>query len=186
MIQHYWSDEKFGEKWFNYQDVYKRIVESVPSGGHIVEVGAWKGASTSYLAVEAQHKKLRIDVIDNWSGSDEHKNMNDIRENSLFGTFIDNLRPVINLINPIRSDSVTASRMYDEESLDAVFIDADHRYESVKADILAWMPKVKKEGILAGHDYMSEYDGVIKAVNETLSRFETIECLSNKCWFWIK
>ena len=186
MIQHYWSDEKFGEKWFNYQDVYKRIVESVPSGGHIVEVGAWKGASTSYLAVEAQHKKLRIDVIDNWSGSDEHKNMSDIRENSLFGTFIDNLRPVINLINPIRSDSVTASRMYDEESLDAVFIDADHRYESVKADILAWMPKVKRGGILAGHDYMSKYDGVITAVNETLSGFETIESPSNKCWLWIK
>jgi hypothetical protein len=186
MIHHYWGDEKFGEKWFNHKDVYKRIVESVPSGGHIVEVGAWKGASTSYLAVEAQHKKLRIDVVDTWAGSDEHKDMIDIRENSLFGTFIDNLRPVINLINPIRTDSVSASKMYADESLDAVFIDADHRYESVRSDILAWMPKIKKGGILAGHDYMDSYGGVIKAVNETLSGFEIIECSTNKCWLWIK
>jgi hypothetical protein len=179
-------EEKFGEKWFNYQEIYKRIVESVPEGGWIAEVGAWKGASTSYLAVEAQHKKLRIDVIDTWSGSQEHKDMSDIMGNSLFGTFIDNLRPVINLINPIRTDSVSASKMYVDESLDAVFIDADHKYESVVADILSWMPKVKKGGILAGHDYVDSYGGVIKAVNETLSGFEIIECPTNKCWLWIK
>jgi len=175
-------DDKFGEKWFNYQDIYKRIVESVPEGGHIVEVGAWKGASTSYLAVEAQHKKLRIDVVDTWSGSDEHKDMSDIKENSLFGTFIDNLRPVINLINPIRTDSVSASKMYADQSLDAVFIDADHRYESVKADILAWMPKVKNGGILAGHDYILAHSGVIRAVDELVEAPEIIR----DCWLKIK
>jgi predicted O-methyltransferase YrrM len=175
-------DEKFGEKWFNYQNIYKRIVESVPEGGHIVEVGAWKGASTSYLAVEAQHKKLRIDVVDTWSGSQEHKDISDIKENSLFGTFIDNLRPVINLINPIRTDSVSASKMYADESLDAVFIDADHRYESVKADILAWMPKVKKGGILAGHDYILAHSGVILAVDELVESPEIIQ----DCWLKIK
>jgi hypothetical protein len=186
MIEHYFNSEIFGEKWFNHQDVYKKIIQSVPEGGWIVEVGAWKGASTSYLAVEAQHKRLRIDVIDTWVGSQEHIKMNEVIENSLFGKFVDNLRPLINYINPIRTDSVTASKMYDEESLDAVFIDADHEYKSVKKDILAWMPKVKKGGILAGHDYMDIYAGVIKAVNETLSKFETIECPANKCWFWIK
>ena len=175
-------DEKFGEKWFNYQNIYKRIVESVPEGGHIVEVGAWKGASTSYLAVEAQHKKLRIDVVDTWSGSQEHKDISDIRENSLFETFIDNLRPVINLVNPIRTDSISASKMYDEESLDAVFIDADHRYESVKADILAWMPKAKKGGILAGHDYTLTHSGVILAVDELVEAPEIIR----DCWLKIK
>jgi len=182
VIQHYWMDDKFGEKWFNYQDICKRIVESVPEGGHIVEVGAWKGASKSYLAVEAQHKKLRIDVVDAWSGSDEHKDMSDIKENSLFGTFIDNLRPVINLINPIRTDSVSASKMYADESLDAVFIDADHRYESVKADILAWMPKVKNGGILAGHDYILEHSGVIRAVDKLVEAPEIIR----DCWLKIK
>jgi hypothetical protein len=182
VIEHYWNHEKFGERWFNYQDVYKRIIESVPEGGHIVEVGAWKGASTSYLAVEAQHKKMRIDVVDTWVGSEEHKEMNEIIENSLFGTFIDNMRPLINLINPIRTDSVSASKMYSDESLDAIFIDADHGYESVKADILAWMPKVKTGGILAGHDYIRTHNGVIQAVDELIISPEIIR----DCWLKIK
>jgi len=182
VIQHFWRNEKFGEKWFNYQNVYQQIIDHIPEGGHIVEVGAWKGASTSYLAVEAQHKKMRIDVVDTWAGSEEHKGMSDILENSLFGTFIDNLRPLINLINPIRTDSVSASKMYKNESLDAVFIDADHRYESVKADILAWMPKVKHGGILAGHDYIPMHDGVIQAVDELIISPKIIR----DCWLKIK
>ena len=120
--------------------------------------------------------------MDTWSGSQEHKDISDIRENSLFGTFIDNLRPVINLINPIRTDSVSASKMYADESLDAVFIDADHRYESVKADILTWMPKVKKGGILAGHDYILAHSGVILAVDELVESPEIIQ----DCWLKIK
>lgn len=182
MIEHYWNHEKFGEKWFNYQDVYKRIVNSIPEGGHIVEVGAWKGASTSYLAVEAQHKKMRIDVVDTWFGSEEHKETPEVTTNCLFGVFIDNLRPLINLINPIRTDSISASKMYHDESIDAVFIDADHGYESVKKDILAWMPKVKTGGILAGHDYIRTHSGVIQAVDELIVSPEIIR----DCWLKIK
>jgi hypothetical protein len=182
MIRHYWDDARFGEKWFNYKDIYNIIIECAPENGRIVEIGAWKGASTSYLAVEAQHKKLRIDVIDTWAGSHEHKGTSDIIEDSLFETFIDNLRPIIKYINPIRADSVTASRMYDEESLDAVFIDADHEYESVKKDILAWMPKVKKGGILAGHDYSTAHGGVIRAVSELIDSPKIIK----DCWLKVK
>lgn len=47
-----------------------------------------------------------------------------------------------------------------------VYIDADHRYESVRSDISAWWPYVQHGGILAGHDYMPEHDGVIRAVDE--------------------
>lgn len=182
MIEHYWNHSKFGEQWFTYQDIYDKIIKSIPDGGWIVEVGAWKGASTSYLAVEAQHKKMKIDVVDTWAGSEEHKEMSDIIENSLFGTFIDNLRPLINMINPIRSDSISASKMYADESLDVVFIDADHRYESVKADILAWMPKVKNGGILAGHDYCNTHFGVMQAVNELVPQSDIIR----DCWYLIK
>ena len=65
-----------------------------------------------------------------------------------------------------------ASR-YDNASLDFCFIDADHAYESVSKDIDAWRPKVKRGGILAGHDYIHEPGfGVVQAVNERFARFE--------------
>lgn len=50
---------------------------------------------------------------------------------------------------------------------EVVFLDADHRYENVKADIVAWKPKAR---ILAGHDYSPCWEGVVKAVNELCPR----------------
>ena len=51
-----------------------------------------------------------------------------------------------------------------KEKVDFVYIDANHQYEFVKADILAWLPKVKKGGMICGHDFGR--DGVYKAVLE--------------------
>ena len=50
--------------------------------------------------------------------------------------------------------------------LDFIYIDGDHRYEAVKNDIKLAFKKVKKGGIIAGHDYCNECEGVIRAVNE--------------------
>ena len=50
--------------------------------------------------------------------------------------------------------------------IDVVYIDGLHTYEGVKADIPAWLPKLKQGGFLCGHDYQSKFQGVIDAVNE--------------------
>ena len=50
-------------------------------------------------------------------------------------------------------DSVAASKKFYDESLDFVYLNADHTYKSVLRDIDAWYPKVKLGGVLGGHDY---------------------------------
>ena len=40
----------------------------------------------------------------------------------------------------------------ENQVFDFVFIDGDHRYESVRRDIQAWLPKVRPGGIMGGHD----------------------------------
>lgn len=68
--------------------------------------------------------------------------------------------------------SVEAADLIADESLDMVYIDADHSYEEVKKDILAWTPKVKMGGILSGHDYNPNGGfGVHRAVNELVNGF---------------
>jgi hypothetical protein len=54
----------------------------------------------------------------------------------------------------VRASSEIASNMFQDESLDFVYIDANHAYDFVKQDIELWYPKVKKGGYLWGHDYI--------------------------------
>jgi hypothetical protein len=63
------------------------------------------------------------------------------------------------------STSVTSDEIPDE-SLDAIFIDADHSYEAVKNDLNFWWNKLKKGGHLLGDDYNSCHPGTTKAVDE--------------------
>lgn len=53
----------------------------------------------------------------------------------------------------IRDYSFNAVKQFPNECFDFVYIDADHTFEGCYQDIIDWYPKVKKEGILCGHDY---------------------------------
>lgn len=66
----------------------------------------------------------------------------------------------------LEQESVIASSKFKDNYFDMVFIDADHKYEKIKQDILSWYPKIKKGGIISGHDYTINKFGVAKAVNE--------------------
>lgn len=64
----------------------------------------------------------------------------------------------------MRMDTVAAAGRFEDRSVDAVFIDADHRRDAVIADIGAWRSKVRLGGWLLGHDW--HWDGVKEAVTE--------------------
>lgn len=53
----------------------------------------------------------------------------------------------------IKGDSVSVSKTIKDESLDFVYIDANHSYEAVSEDLASWIKKVVIGGILSGHDY---------------------------------
>jgi hypothetical protein len=55
----------------------------------------------------------------------------------------------------IRANSQKTSEIFQDKSLDFVYIDANHAYDFVVDDINYWYSKVKKGGYLWGHDYLS-------------------------------
>jgi len=69
-----------------------------------------------------------------------------------------------------------AVKMVRKGSLDFVFIDADHSYKECLHDIKKWFPKVRKGGLVCGHDFQDRFPGVEKAVREVFgTKFETTE-----------
>jgi predicted O-methyltransferase YrrM len=66
----------------------------------------------------------------------------------------------------VKGDSARSAEGFPDSYFDFVYIDACHEYEAALADIKAWLPKVKKGGVISGHDYHLEFAGVIKAVQE--------------------
>ena len=166
--------------WFSFLELYKKMVQRVTDKAHFVEVGCWLGRSTAFMAVEIYNsrKDIKFDCVDHWHGANEGWD-----GQVLFRSFLKNMLPVQNVINPIRLPSELAAKLYPNDSLDFVFIDGNHSYESVKLDIESWYPKVKSGGILAGHDYDTIWPGVTKAVKEFLLKTNyPLVVQSEFCW----
>jgi hypothetical protein len=185
-LEHYY--ENIGENFFDYQDLYSEMVELHGDNSHFVEVGSWKGRSSCYFGVEIINsgKKIKLDCVDTFLGSEEHLNPNSPYfskelledENWLFNIFINNISKLEGVITPIRMESSKASKIYDDESLDFVFIDASHDYDSVISDLKSWFPKIKKGGYFAGHDF--HHQPIIKAVHEFFNQQEIVT--KKSCW----
>jgi predicted O-methyltransferase YrrM len=169
-IEHYWQDPMFEEDWFSYHNLYRWVVGRSGSGSHFVEVGSWKGRSAAFMGVEIHNsgKTIRFDCVDTWKGSeteDAHQNDQYVKTGTLYDKFIQNTERLRHILKPVVGLSVEVSKQYADDSLDFVFIDGDHRYECVLADIRAWLPKVKAGGVIAGHDY-GWWPDVRRAVHE--------------------
>lgn len=142
--------------WFTFPNLYSDMVKRFPSGSRFLEVGTFAGQSFAFLAVEIVNsgKEIKLFGIDGfgWSG--------------LMEEFMANMKPLNGDYTIIKGNSVELSETFVDHSFDFIFIDANHTYEEVKKDIEAYLPKVKKGGVLAGHDYHPIWSGVIKSVDE--------------------
>lgn len=176
---------------FTYKNLHRRYAAMVPDGARCVEVGCWTGRSTAHLydALAATGKAFTLYAVDIWECPPDELLSRLCVGRDLYAEFKATLgaRPVVATNLP----SVLAAAEHDDASLDFVFIDADHAYRSVKADLSAWLPKVKPGGVLAGHDW--PMPSVKRAVREALPAGE-VEVIgpdpdagrSNYCWWWRK
>jgi len=164
------------EGWFSYDYIYKHAVETATDNELFVEVGSFKGRSSAYLAVEIANsgKKIRFDCIDTWAGSIEHQQgaeceVKEVVDGTLYEAFLKNIEPVKHIINPVRMTSLEAAKLYEDNSVDFIMIDGEHTYEAVKADIQAWLPKMKNGGVMTGDDAFSQL--VVRAATEELGKY---------------
>jgi predicted O-methyltransferase YrrM len=182
-MKHYYQN--LGENWFTYPKLYAEMVALHPSGSLFVEVGTWKGMSAAYMGVEIINsgKNIKLHCVDTWEYIPTQTEIARSKYTNLYETFLNNINPCGEVVVPVRGISWEMADMYPDESIDFVFIDAAHDYASVKKDLAAWYPKVKKGGIFAGHDYAWSAD-VRRAVDEFLGKGTITE--QEGCWIYNK
>ena len=175
--------------WFSYQNIYEQMVESAKGGETFVELGAWFGKSTNYLATKIRESKknIKFTAIDTWKGTDNeelHQNIVGAFNGDIFYEFIDNttLSNNYSAFDIIKDSSYNSAKLFRNSSIDYMMIDAGHTYDDVKSDINIWYNKIKPGGIISGDDYGTNiFEGVTKAVNEYF-----YDQVNQNNWSWMR
>jgi predicted O-methyltransferase YrrM len=145
----------------------------------ILEIGSYKGRSTRALADNTDGKVFALDPWESVYYNDDGS-LSGINP-QVFPEFYQNLKDHIidGKVIPIKQhskDFVPAFRY------DLIFIDGDHRYDSVKTDIFLAYRCINLHGIISGHDYNhSDWPGVRKVVNELFSNANIVDSI-----WWVK
>lgn len=149
-----------------------------------VEVGVLRGDFSQQI-LKCNPEKLYL--VDCWE-----KHPNNLRTNRFFQMcykqvcerFLNDKRVQI-----IKKYSIEASKMFPDNSLDFVYIDADHSYEACSQDMRVWFLKLRKGGLLSGHDISLSRPncGVRKSVEDFCKEYKrNYDLLSRASWGIIK
>ena len=115
-----------------------KAVRQVPQNGTVVQIGAWKGVSTSVLL--AIRPDIYLYSVDIKRSKEEFDTVG-----KLLG------KKALKRLERVLGDS---GKMDWDGQCDMIYIDGDHREPGVRADCKAWIPKVKDGGLVTFHDYI--------------------------------
>lgn len=137
-------------------------------GGVFVEVGAWKGRSTSFIGRVCAENGTRLVCVDHWAGS--HDSLRDryaaaLAVEDVEATFRANMAALGIAVEVLAMPSVEAAARFAPKSVDRVFLDGSHDGASVADDLVAWFARLRDDGVLAGHDYGPNHPELRAAVD---------------------
>jgi predicted O-methyltransferase YrrM len=171
-----------------------RMLAMLPAEGSCAEIGTWRGDFAAVIL--ADRRPSRLYLVDPW----EHRT-DEAYEKASYGGKMDGGQQALDEMHQsvverfageisagqvivLRRRSTDAAGTFAPESLDWVYIDGDHSYEGVSADLEAYFPAVKPGGLIAGDDYGHQgswfEDGVKRAVDEVAGRCAGLEVIGTQ------
>lgn len=127
----------------------------------IVELGTAAGGSAIVMAqaLKTFNRASKVLCIDNCS----HVDLKTIRSN------FDKVG-LLDFVELIQADDNEYLQSCEEETIDLVYIDSNHKYDHVSKTLSIVLDKMNNEGIISGHDYIPLEFGVVRAVEEWKSK----------------
>jgi hypothetical protein len=165
--------------------------------GEGAEIGVSEGAfSEAILTTSSLSILYSVDPWKEFDKSiyDDITSVSAAEHEKRYETTVRKLSPFGKRSNLLRLTSAEAAKLYKSETLDFVYIDANHSYEECRKDIGLWFPKLKKGGIFAGHDYLDGNlpegnFGVKRAVDEFVAKsgqFLFVSTDKYPTWYLVK
>ncbi len=187
--------------WFDEEDAAALcgLLSLCPEGGATAHVGLFEGRHLAACADVLREHRLSVLAVDTWRGSDEgyvvvkdggpqapealHEQINWTAVAIQFGRTLAVFGRALDVSVTTRGSLYAAGECRRRgQHFDLIFLDADHGYEHVTADIMAWRPLLNPGGVMAGHDWDNpDYPGVRRAVDEQLPG---AWCAGGQVWGW--
>lgn len=169
--------------WASTEPVFRALIEELKPK-LIVEVGTWKGASAIHMAGICKELGLGAEIVcvDTWLGNWQHWSRKDgvgSRADlklvngypTLYFQFLSNVvaSGFQSVITPLPLTGIAGAKLLAHHAVspDLIYIDGDHEYESVIADLQAWTALAPPHGVVLGDDY--NWPGVRRAVAEIVA-----------------
>lgn len=141
----------------------RRLLEAMPPESCCAEIGVWRGTFSSLILEVVRPREL--DLIDPWkfiagAGDTRAGGRAAVDQTAMDAVYEDVVRRFAKRPEVVihREMSVDAAPRFEPEYFDWVYIDGDHRYPYVRADLEAYLPLVRRGGFLTGDDYYHRPD----------------------------
>lgn len=156
------------------------------------EIGVEQGKYADCLLRKIPNLKLY--AIDCWEAYPEYREK---MQDKIDGYYQKTQDLIGHKCEIVKKYSMDAVQDFEDESLDFVYIDSNHNFQSCANDIVEWSKKVKKGGLVSGHDFCmnnvgyerTDVEVVVRAwakANDIKIWFVTKEGDRCPSWFWIK
>lgn len=155
--------------WFSEDEGrwYARFARSL-RGGTFVEVGSWKGRSTSFVGPVCNANGTRLVCVDHFCGSNDSlrgRYQAALAHENIEQTFRANMASLGITVEVIVQSSVLAAAQFELRSVDRVFLDGSHDGPSVRSDLSVWSDRLRTGGVLGGHDYCDKHPDLCAVVD---------------------
>lgn len=146
----------------------------------VLDVGCWRGQTTKVMAAVCRGTIIAVDHV--WGTYSGEWGRNEILKTESSWDIIQNFQAnleaemhearVFGIFENGPAAREAVRSLAGKARFDFAWLDGDHAYEDVRADLLAYRPLMAMGGILAGHDYDPSFPGVIQAVDELCQGFK--------------
>ena len=169
---------------------YSRFARGL-RGGTFVEVGSWKGRSTSFIGAICNANGTRLVCVDHFVGTPglcdplAARYAAELATQDIEEVFRANMKELGISVEVLAETSLRAAERFPLASIGRIFLDGAHDGPSVAADLEAWHPRLANDGILAGHDYDVKHPELCAAVDAFAAAYALTVRRGPRSIFWL-